>query len=76
MPMTAFGIRSRIAQNDPSMPAFSTCVRYTSSACLPCLAAACRPRPSAFSTRIPVAASSITVARSPSWSWTWRDSTR
>ena len=38
--------------------------------------AACLPRPSAFSTRMPVAASSISVARSPCWSCTRRESTR
>ena len=41
-----------------------------------CLAAASGPRPSAFSTRTPVADSSTSVARSPCWSWTRRDSTR
>ena len=75
-PMTAFGIRSSSAQKDPSRPAFSTWVRHTSAAWVSCLAAACCPRPSAFSTRMPVAASSITVAKSPCWSWTWRESTR
>ncbi len=33
-----------------------------------------RPRPSDFSTRIPSADSSITVARSPAWSWARRAS--
>ena len=75
-PMTAFGIRSSSAQNEPSRPAFSTWVRQTSAAWASCLAEACRPRPSAFSTRMPVAASSISVARSPCWSWTRRESTR
>ena len=57
-PISAFGIRSRPAQNVPRSRALRTWVAYTSAACAPCCAAASPPRPSALSTRIPVAASS------------------
>ncbi len=57
-PMTAFGARSRADQNVPRSCALATWVWYTTSACARCRAQASSRRPSAFSTRIPVAASS------------------
>ena len=74
--MTAFGTRSRPAQKVPRSLAFCICVVRTSEAWAACRAAASSRRPSALSTRMPVAASSTYVARSPSWSWARRDSTR
>jgi hypothetical protein len=70
--IAAFGMRSSIDQNDPSSRAIDTLVVYIWVACAAWVAAASGARPRAFSTRTPVAPSSINVARSPSWSWTRR----
>ena len=54
----AFGMRSRPAQNVLRSRALASSVPNTSVACPACRVAASPPRPSALSTRIPVAASS------------------
>ena len=73
--MTAFGTKSSVAQNVPSSRAIPTRVPPSRAAWARCAAAASGPRPSALSTRTPVAASSTSVVRSPSWSCARRAST-
>ena len=56
--------------------ALSISVWRSSSACSSKASRASRPRPKAFSTRMPCTDSSTVVARSPAWSWLCRETCR